>query len=70
MLTVVPAYGRDYSSKAKVAEAVKSGKDFIIADMSSRWDGRYCNAEQLIEDGHTSVRVRYKKRTQVAIVKL
>ena len=70
MLTLIPAYGRDYASKAKVSEAVKAGKDFIIADISSRWNGRYCNAEQLIEDGYTSVRVRYYRQTRMVVVKL
>lgn len=70
MLTVIPAYGRDYPSKHKVTEAVKSNKDFIISDMSSPWDGRYCNSEDLKHDGHTEVRVRYKRLTRVTIVKL
>jgi len=38
--TVVPAYGRDYQTKAKAVAGWESGKDWIIADMSSPWDGK------------------------------
>lgn len=29
-MTLIPAYGRDYSSKVRVREAWKCGRDFLI----------------------------------------
>ena len=29
-MTLIPAYGRDYSSKTKVREAWKMGRDFLV----------------------------------------
>jgi len=33
-MTLVPAYGRDYTSKKAVEKDWKSGKDFIVADIT------------------------------------
>ena len=40
-MILVPAYGRDYDTSLDVQTAWNAGKDFKIADVSSRWDGRY-----------------------------
>jgi len=40
MITLTPAYGRDYKSKTAVLEDWNAGKDFIINDFSSPWDGK------------------------------
>ena len=61
-LTVIPAYGRDYSSAKAVKADFEANKDFQICDMSSRDDGRYINAEQL-KPGDT-LAVRYAKKTK------
>lgn len=66
-MIVVPAYGRDYKSRKEVKEAWESGKDFLIQDISSPDDGRYVNIED-VPDG-TSLQIRYKKLTQVLILK-
>lgn len=45
-LTVTPAYGRDYKT-AKAAKADwAANKDFIIADIMNRWDGKPINRPQ------------------------
>lgn len=60
MITVTPAYGRDYKS-AKAAKADwKAGKDFIIDDLSSRYDGKPCS----IRDG-LNVVIRFNNLTKV-----
>jgi|TARA_R110000751_G_scaffold36730_1_gene89533 hypothetical protein len=56
MITVTPAYDRDYKS-AKAAKADwKDGKDFIIADLSHPYDGKPCS----IRDG-LKVTIRYNR---------
>ena len=65
MMTLTPAYGRDYTSKAKVLADLKAGKDFIINDIQSRWDGSYINLEQITEP----VMIRYQRLTKVFVYK-
>lgn len=64
MMTVVPAYGRDYkSAKAAKADWI-ADKDFRICDISSRWDGCYVNRPQV----NGSVKLRYAKLGRVIMV--
>jgi len=69
MLTLVPAYGRDYKSKAAVQADLDAGKDFEVV-----WTpvdpGGYATASDLLEDGHTQVRVRYQRKTKVGVFTL
>lgn len=67
-LTVVPAYGRDYKSKAEVLSDWNAGKDFQICDMSSPHDGSYINKEDASKEGIT-VNVRYARLTKVLPIK-
>jgi hypothetical protein len=62
---LVPAYGRDYTSKKAAIADFEANKDFMINDISSPFDGRYVNREDLQGDG-IRVFIRYKKLTQVA----
>ena len=64
-MTLTPAYGRDYTSKAKVKADFDADKDFIVADIGSQYNGSYINKSQLKGEGITSVMIRYKKLTQV-----
>jgi hypothetical protein len=68
MLHIIPAYGRDYSSKRAVVEHLAARKDFKIADMSSRWNGSYVGVPDIWLEGD-SVQVRYGRLRKVAIVK-
>lgn len=63
-LTLVPAYGRDYKSKASVLEDWNANKDFIIMDISSPWDGKPANKQDLDAQG-IKARIRYKNKTQI-----
>lgn len=65
MLNLVPAYGRDYKSKAAVQADLDAGVDFKINDISSRWDGSYVNAPQLTKGD--KVTIRYAKLAKVAV---
>ncbi len=39
-MTLTPAYGRDYKFKAAAVKDWANGKDFIINDITSQWDGK------------------------------
>jgi len=66
-ITLVPAYGRDYKSAKAVKADFDAGKDFIINDMSSRWDGKPANKQDLA--GHTC-KIRYNKMMKLMIIKV
>jgi hypothetical protein len=67
-LTVVPAYGRDYSNETGAVADWNAGKDFRIMDRSSTWDGRYTSVRDWTGTGVT-VNIRYKRMTMIAPVK-
>ena len=55
-MTLLPAYGRDYKSKAAVLADWNAGKDFRIATT-----GQYCS----IRDNIPDVWIRYQKQTKI-----
>lgn len=59
-LTIIPARGRDYRTDLDAC------RDFIVQDMSSRWDGKPCNIEDLRRAGVTVARVRYSALVEAA----
>jgi hypothetical protein len=65
-MTVTPAYGRDYTSAKKAEKDFKDGKDFIIRDIMSRWDGKACSVRDF--DQGTKINIRYNKNTKVTVV--
>lgn len=66
MITVVPAYGRDYKT-AKAARADwNTGKDFRIAAFGPD-DGRYVNASDM-EMVEGKIAIRYDRLTKVVLV--
>ena len=70
-MRVIPAYGRDYKSKAAVLADLRAGKDFLISDMSSSYDGRYLNLADLeSEPDWFQLNVRYAKLTKVCVLTL
>ena len=68
--TLTPAYGRDYTSKAKVLTDFNANKDFIYNDVFSPFDGKACNKSDLQSANVTTVKIRYKKLTQVIVHKI
>lgn len=69
-LTLVPAYGRDYLSKKSLLADWDADKDFTICDMSCPDDGRYANKADLVKAGYQEVNIRYKRLTNLAVIKL
>lgn len=64
-ITLTPAYGRDYKSKAAVEKDFIDGKDFRICDMSSPDDGRYCSIRDFKKGD--KVTIRYSKLMKSSI---
>lgn len=65
MTTIVPAYGRDYQSKAEAIADLEAGKDFLICDVSHTFDGKYCSIRDFAKGER--LKVRYKKLRKVFI---
>lgn len=66
-MTLTPAYGRDYVSAKAAKEAFLSGKDWILNDISSPWDGKPCNIDDM--PSGTKVNLRYAKLRKITTVK-
>ena len=69
-IIVTPAYGRDYTSAEKASADWASGKDFILRDPRSPWDGKYINEEDARNAGITEVNIRFARGTKVTVVRL
>jgi len=69
-IVVTPAYGRDYTSSEAASAAWAAGKDFILRDPTSRWDGKPINNEDAESAGITLVNIRYAGGTKVTVVRL
>ena len=65
MITLTPAYGRDYQSAQAVLAAWNSEKDFMIATYNSPDHGRYCSRKDFKE---TQVKIRYDKLSKCVII--
>ncbi len=64
-MALVPAYGRDYKSASEARSAYLNGKDFIINDCSSEWNGRYCSCRDY--QGET-VEIRFARKSACIMV--
>jgi len=67
---LVPAYGRDYSTASSAIKDFRSGKDWILRDPTSRYNGKYCSIRDLSNSEYTEVELRYNKRRDLAKVNL
>lgn len=65
-ITLTPAYGRDYRSGKEVREAFNSGRDFVVASVSSPWCGCYVNKPQL-SSGDT-VTIYFNRKTKFVVI--
>ena len=64
-VSLFPAYGRDYKSVEEIKRDLVAGKDFLLNDMTSRWDRKPCSPLQDFP-GVTHFRVRYNVRRKEA----
>lgn len=65
-VTVVPAYGRDYKSKAEALRDWNEGKDFMIASVGPD-DGRYVSKVDAPPEWR--INIRYCKLTKIVPVR-
>lgn len=66
MKILTPAYGRDYKSAKAVIADYEGGKDFILNDITSQWDGKYCSIRDFPEE---VIQLRYNKYRKVTTYK-
>ena len=66
-VTLTPAYGRNYKTKAAVIADWKGGKDFVISCVFHPSDGRYINREQAQHETDT-FSIRYSNNTKITKV--
>jgi hypothetical protein len=64
--TLVPAYGRDYTSKPKVVDAFEANHDFI--DHGFQSSGKPINKQDIASIGGGQVTLRYSKLRKAIIV--
>jgi hypothetical protein len=67
ILSVEPAYGRDYKTQKEVKEAWNQGKDFMINSIFSPDYGRYVNKEDAPKKSY--VNIRFKKGAGLVVIK-
>lgn len=65
-IELVPAYGRDYTSKMAVQEAFDAGQDFEVVSLFGGNYGRYANNADL-KDVRT-IQIRYGKLMKVHVI--
>ena len=69
--TLVPAYGRDYTSKKDVLADYLGHKDFILQDISSPWDGKPMNKADVESlSDYTAVKLRYNSLRKIEVVEV
>ncbi len=66
-IQLAPAYGRDYTSAQAAVADFDADKDFVITDISNKWNGKMVNKSQLA--GYT-VKIRYNQLRRVTIVEV
>lgn len=63
MVTLTPAYGRDYKSQKEILADFTAGKDFVYNDATSRYDGKMCSIRDFNKG--VTVMLRYNKLRKV-----
>jgi hypothetical protein len=66
---LTPAYGRDYKFANDVLTDFNNNKDFILNDMFSPYNGKYCNKSD-IKNTYKQVKIRFNKLQNIILVRL
>jgi hypothetical protein len=69
-ITISPAYGRDYTSKAKALADWDANKDFVIQDIRLSGYVSKSQVPDLIRDGISKIMLRYNNMHMVVLLKL
>ncbi len=65
IITLIPPFGRDFTSAARVYQAWRQGKPFRIVEKGHKYYGKYCTIHDM--DNET-VRIKFKKKTLVTLI--
>ena len=65
MATIIPAYGRDYKSKAEVLKHFDEDRDFKTQSLDLGFD-QYISKSQLV--GTRNLTIRYNKLQSIVVV--
>jgi len=65
MITLNPAFGRDYSSSEYVYAAWKHGQPFRVYQKDHEWNGRMISIRDITDE---TVRVRFNKGTEITLI--
>lgn len=68
LTALTPAYGRDYHDAITAKGDFLDGRDFIIRDVSSKWDGKSANIDAFAS-GNT-VLIYYYQTKKSTVVKV
>jgi len=68
MATLTPAYGRDYRSANEAKADYEAGKDFILNDVSSRWNGSYISKRDA-ESVYGDINIRFNNLRNKVVIK-
>lgn len=63
ILSVIPAYGREYTEESQIQRDWDNSLDFRICDTSDPYYGKYINLEDARNAGLTNILVLYKNRS-------
>ena len=69
-ITIGPAFGRDYTSKAKALADWDANKDFVIHDLFTSGYVSKSQTPDLLRNGITAIQLRYNNMRAVVILKL
>lgn len=70
IITLIPNRGRDYGDAHAVRTDLDAGRDFIVFDLTSPWNGKPCNIDDLRRINVGVVRVRYSALREVCHIPL
>lgn len=69
-MIVIPAYGRDYKTREDVIKDWEGNKDFVIQDVSCKYNGKYINKNDAINGNVKEVKIRFNKLEDFVFVKV
>ncbi len=58
-LLTVTQYMTVLKNKKEVTEHLKRDKDFLIQDISCKWDNKACNKSDLLREKYSHIKVYY-----------
>lgn len=69
IITVVPAYGRDYKTRKEVLADWEADKDFLVQNMTESGYINRSQAQQQLKPGDT-INIRYKGLREILPIKI